>query len=89
MSQSIELPDPIYDALKRAADAGGTTPVGWLAAHLPRPADAAAPALCASLADLFAGRVGRIRSGGRTALSEHCVEKFTDHLETKRREGRL
>ena len=32
-----------------------------------------------SLADLFAGRVGRIRSGGKERLSEECGAKFTDY----------
>ena len=89
MSQPLELPDPLYAALKQAAEASGTTPVGWIAAHLPQnsPEQAAAPST--TLADLLNGRVGRIRSGGQATLSEQCAEKFGDYLEVKRREGRL
>ena len=42
-----------------------------------------------SLADLFAGRIGRIGSGGKEALSRNAGQKFTDYLEEKRREGTL
>ena len=42
-----------------------------------------------TLADLFAGRIGGFKSGGGRALSEHCGERFTDHLEQKRRQGHL
>jgi hypothetical protein len=34
MSQKIELPDAVYDKLLEAARNSGTTPVGWIAAHL-------------------------------------------------------
>ena len=34
MSRTLELPDPIFDALDRAARADGTTPTGWIAARL-------------------------------------------------------
>ena len=36
MSRTLELPDPVYDALVRAAKASGETPVDWIAARLPR-----------------------------------------------------
>ena len=42
-----------------------------------------------TLADLFAGRVGRIQSGGTERLSETCGEKFTDYIEAKRKAGHL
>ena len=89
MSQNLELPDPIFDALQQAASASGTTPIGWIAAHLPVPDPPLAPNGAKSLADLLAGRVGLIHSGGKEALSENCGERFTDYLEQKRREGRL
>jgi hypothetical protein len=38
MSRTLELPDPVYDALVEAAKASGETPVGWIAARLPRAA---------------------------------------------------
>jgi hypothetical protein len=94
MSHLLEIPDDLYMALQAAAEACGTTPLGWIAAHLPlaaEPADthdklARAPT---TLADLFAGRVGRIRSGGMERLSEACGEKFTDYVEAKRKAGHL
>jgi hypothetical protein len=89
MSQFLELPDPLYDSLKRAAEASGTTPAGWIAAHLPSapgPEPAGRPK---TLAELLKGRVGRIHSGGKEVLSEKCGERFTAHLEQKRREGHL
>ena len=89
MSRNLELPDPVFDALEQAASASGTTPVGWIAAHLPAPVPPAAGNGAKSLADLLAGHIGRIHSGGRETLSENCGERFTDYLEQKRREGRL
>lgn len=87
MSQPLELPDPVFDALSIAAAASGTTPAGWIAAHLPEAKPATANS-AKTLADLFAGRTGRIASGGRIPLSEACGERFTDVLERKRSEDR-
>jgi len=88
MSHQLELPDELYDALDQAAKADGTTPIGWIASHLPKTKDAETDPGQGTLADLFKGRVGRIRSRGREALSEQCGQKFTDHLEQKRKEAR-
>jgi hypothetical protein len=92
MSRILEIPDPVFTALRQAAEACGMTPVGWIAAHLPQPAapepaEHAAPG-ARTLADLFAGRVGRIEGGGHV-LPEETAERFTDYLEAKRRAGRL
>jgi hypothetical protein len=89
MSRNLELPDPIYDALEQAAAASGTTPLAWIAAHLPHATDVSASNGAKSLADLFAGRTGRVASAGHEALSENCGERFAEHLEQQRREGRL
>jgi hypothetical protein len=94
MSHLLEIPDELYAALQAAADANGTTPLGWIAAQLPPTTEAinvheAPEGGPKTLADLFAGRVGRIRSGGRERLSEACGEKFTDYVEAKRKAGRL
>lgn len=85
MSQILEIPDELYSALKEAADSSNTTPQGWIAANLPD-SEKVEPK---TLADLFAGRVGRIRSGSEKALSENCGATFTEHLETKRQGGLL
>ena len=94
MSHLLEIPDELYAALQAAADARGTTPLGWIAARLPHAPETAdthdEPAgVPKTLAELFAGRVGRIRSGGTERLSEACGEKFTDYVEAKRRVGCL
>ena len=92
MSHRLEIPDALYDALKEAADASGLTPLGWIAAHLPQASTtkgAERDSSLRTLADLFAGRVGRIQSGGKERLSERCEEKFTDYLEDKRRAEHL
>jgi len=91
MGRTIELPDELYAALVAAAEASGTTPEGWLAGVLPVGAGdrSEGQQRGASLADRFAGRVGRIRSGGRERLSEDCAARFTDHLEAKRRASSL
>lgn len=87
MSKTLELPEPVFTALEEAAAASGTTPAGWVEAHLPAVEEASVGAK--TLGDLFKGRVGRIRSGGREALSEKGREFFEEHLERKRREGHL
>jgi hypothetical protein len=89
MSKSLELPDPIYAALEAAASARGTTPVGWIAAHLPAASDSLAKNGAKTLRDLLKGKIGQVQSGGKEALSQNCGERFTDYLEQKRREGRL
>jgi hypothetical protein len=35
MSRSIELPDAVYAALEKAAQANGTSAAGWIAAQIP------------------------------------------------------
>lgn len=91
MSQNLELPDPIFDALQQAACASGTTPVGWIAAHLPpvKPPESESARAPKTLADMFAGYIGGISSAGKETFSENCGERFTDYLVQKRREGRL
>lgn len=94
MNQTVELPETVYTALRRAANARGITPAAWIAAHLPKPTALAptedAPEVApGTVAERFAGRVGQIASGGRERLSEHTGERFGDHMEEKRRTGRL
>jgi hypothetical protein len=89
MSQNLELPDPIFDALQQAASAKGTTPVGWIAAHLPSRDEPVSADGARTLADLFVGHLGGISSGGKETLSENCGEQFAEYVEQKRREGHL
>jgi hypothetical protein len=37
MNQVLEIPDAVYAALVKAAEQNGTTPTGWIIAHLPSP----------------------------------------------------
>ena len=94
MNHFLEIPDILYTALKEAADTNGLNPVEWIAAQLPRTRTAKGPEAGQvngpkTLAQLFVGRVGRIRSGGKEHLSEECGTKFTDYLEEKRKAGHL
>lgn len=91
MSHRLEIPDALYTALKEAAEARGLSLLGWIASHLP-PSSQTTPGEDSeqaqspkTLADLFAGRVGRIQSGGKERLSEECGSTFTDHLEEKKK----
>jgi hypothetical protein len=93
MSQ-IELPDPVYGALQQAAQAAGVTPQAWIAARLaekpnaPQPVEATNVSPPKTMADLFAGQVGRIRTGKKN-LSEQSSAEFAKDLEAKRRAGHL
>ena len=92
MSKILEIPDDLYEALRESADAQGVSPVDWIAARLGRDADVLTSGegrTAGSLAERFAGRVGRIRSGGTERLSEADGEAFVDYLESKRQAGRL
>ena len=89
MSQLLEIPDSLFSAIKKAADVSGITPIEWIAANLPD----AEKSVCAkaeqrlhpqTLTDLFAGRIGRIRSGGKEHLSKNCNVNFADYLVEKR-----
>lgn len=84
-SRKLELPDDVYDALREVAEASGMTPAEWVTSRLPTGKEP----MPKSLAERFAGRVGRVSSGGRERLSEDGGRKFADYLEAKRRAGRL
>lgn len=89
MSRPLDLPDPIYDALAEAASASGTTPVGWIVAHLPPTPPEKPAGEVRTMADWMRGHIGTIASDGKVAYSQDCGEKFADGLEEKRRQGRL
>lgn len=94
MTKTIELPDPVYSALEEVARASGNDPAAWVAervaevrgqlAHGTEPGAGAR-----TLGDLFAGRVGVIRSGGAEGLSEHGGKRLTDYLIAKREADHL
>ncbi|MBX9583625.1 MAG: hypothetical protein K2X87_25265 [Gemmataceae bacterium] len=53
------------------------------------PADGAAPPKPRTMADRFAGRIGRVGSGKPSNASKNTGEQFTDYVVQKHREGRL
>ena len=79
MSQTLELPDKVYEALTSAARDDGLTPAEWLAIHL-HVADASTQA--GPLRELLTGLTGVIDSaeGAQgthlTAFSMALAEKF-------------
>lgn len=84
MSEILELRDSVYAALKRAAEANGTTPEGWIESRLPV-MEVKVPSEARSLADLLEGRIGRIAGKGLGTSGE----SFADHLVEKKKQGRL
>jgi hypothetical protein len=92
MSQILELPDWVDSALRKAAEASGTTPVEWIAARLVE-AEAVTPAkpptTARTLADLFEGHIGRIQTDGSGRFSERGGANLAEHLESKRESGCL
>jgi hypothetical protein len=92
MSRSVDLPDSVYAALEEAATSSGTTPAGWIAAHLPQPAPAPQPECeeqpARTLAERLQGYIGLVDSG-RTDLAERHSELFLEGLLEKQRMGHL
>ena len=80
MSQILEPPGWVDSALRKAAEASGTTPVEWIAARLAESStNTPLPPWAKSLADLFADRLGRIEGDeeGQTGAD------FGEYLESK------
>jgi hypothetical protein len=80
VTHRLEVPDSVYQALERAASASGTTPVGWISAKLGNDAAIELPRDARTASDLFAGRIGRIHSGGKYVLSENSGDRLVDSL---------
>jgi hypothetical protein len=93
MSEMLEIPDPVFAKLRKAAAASGLTPVDWIDAQLPQALEsdevAAIPESPKNLAEFLEGHIGVIDSGSAEPLSENPPELFTQYLEQKRRAGRL
>jgi hypothetical protein len=91
MKQTLEIPGPLYRLLEQAANESGTTPMGWIASQLvANRRHGSLPGLpMKTLAERFAGRTGRIASGGKLRNSDNCGEKVTDDLVLKRQEFAL
>lgn len=80
---AIEFSEKHYTAIKNAADAEGMPLDEWVVTHLPLDLDASQPGEtltspaakpARTMADLFAGRVGLVASGGDGRLSEPQTE---------------
>jgi hypothetical protein len=100
MSQMVKFDDDLYADLEAAAEDEGTTPLGWIAARVPRRqstgaagtngTSAAPPGPSKTMADLFAGHIGGVHGGGLEAVEEKCRgDSFAEYLLQKKREGRL
>ena len=78
MSQTLELPDEVFEALAKAAREGGVTPAEWLAINL-RTSDAYTQGR--SLSELWNELIGSVdstetQSTHQTAFSTALAEKF-------------
>ncbi len=83
------MPDGLYSDLMETAAAHGMTPLDWIAAQVGKTKSKPRKNAGKTLADLFVGRVGRIRSGGKECLSEDAGKKFAADLEARRKSGHL
>jgi hypothetical protein len=94
MAHVLEIPDPLFAALKAAAETSSKTPVEWIADQLASSQTdpwlgVSGPSEAHTLAELMRGRLGRVHSGGGQSLAEGCGEHLTDHLVAKRQKGHL
>lgn len=87
MDDELNLPHELSTRLAEAARNEGTTPIGWVEQHLPSvPPVGDQPH---TMADVFGDSIGKFHSTGDLRASERVNELFGEHLEQKRREGRL
>lgn len=102
MSKMIELSDSDYAVIQEAASAAGMTADEWIVARLVALGEIAEESVEASpetlgpssqpaktLADLFAGRIGRFNSGNGEPRLETLRESFGEYVEEKHRNGIL
>jgi hypothetical protein len=83
MTRVLELPESVYAALQKVAESQGLTPAAWIAANLSvavnqETADDTGNEK--TMADRFAGRLGRIRGNH----NQNGGDQFADYLEQKR-----
>ena len=91
MSHSIDLPDEVYAAVQKEAEATGTSPAEVIAAKFVKNEEPVQPKPKASsktLRQRLAHVIGAIDSG-RSDGSENVKQIFIDHLKKKHGEGRL
>lgn len=88
MTLTLELTPAEEEQLRREASRRGQEMTDYARTVLLPADDSGPPAPGESLADAFAGRIGRI-DGTTEALSEETGRRFTEYLVEKQRQGRL
>jgi len=90
MTLMLELSPDLEARLRRKAERAGQSLPDYLLAVADAEADEEEiNASEGSAADLFAGRIGRFRSGGEGDWSQDTGRKFAEGMAEKRRQGRL
>jgi len=90
MTLMLELSPDTEARLRRKAErAGQSLPDYLLAVADAEEDEEEADTSEGSAADLFAGRIGRFRSGGDGEWSQDTGRKFAEGMAEKRRQGRL
>lgn len=87
MSRAVELSDEDYARLEEAAAAEGVVPAVWISERLPQPVvqPCADEKPVQTLAERFAGHIGRFSSGHGKPRIEELRESFGEYLEAKHR----
>ena len=89
MTLMLELSPETEARLRRKAERAGQSLPDYLLAVAEAEEDEEGPdATEGSAADLFAGRIGRIK-GSTEAYSQNCGERFTEYVVEKRKAGNL
>ena len=90
MTLTLELSPETEARLRRKAErAGQSLPDYLIAVADAEDEEGEASVAEGSAADLFAGRIGRFRSGGDGNWSQDTGRKFAEGMVEKRRQGRL
>ena len=91
MSRTIELPDDVYTRIEEAASASGSSVAEVIAARFsaPSPPPEAPDDSQGTMADLMAGYIGTVASGGLDAIAARPGDAFSDYLIEKKRRGHL
>jgi hypothetical protein len=92
MAITVELPRETERAFRAAAEARGEDAAGMIrrliAEFLPDGLPDASGSEEGSLADLLEGRIGRIEGSGEP-VARNAGALFSEHLQERRRQGRL
>lgn len=89
MIVTLELAPEVETRLRRKAERQGQDFTIYLQTVMEHEADEEPEEAQGSAADLFAGRLGGIHSGGQGRWSENTGEKFAAGMEEKRKQGHL